>query len=103
MAKRSLSVTLAMLTRENIPAKARVERDRSRPRVRVEVGDPRKTAGFRTLTFGGRDLGMAADWMVERAIRLYPRSCIAGVWRMVAQAEEMAQRIRSGATPPYEL
>jgi len=103
MSKRSLSITVAMLRREDLPVNVSVERNRAGLRVRVQVGDPDSADRFRTLTFDGRDLPMAAEWALDRAIRLYPKSCIATVWRVVRDAEEMAKRIRAGATPPYEI
>lgn len=103
MSKRSLSLTVAMLRRENLPVGVSVNRSRAGMRVRVQVGEPDTPDRFRTLTFDGRDLPMAADWAVDRAIRLYPKSCIAAVWRVVRDAEEMAQRIRAGAIPPHEI
>lgn len=103
MSKRSLSISVAMLRREDLPVGVSVDRTRTGLRVRVQVGDPDSADRFRTLTFDGRDLPMAADWAVDRAIRLYPKSCIAAVWRVVREAEEMVTRIKSGATPPYEI
>lgn len=103
MSKRSLSISVAMLRREDLPVGVSVDRKRAGLRVRVQVGDPDTADRFRTLTFDGKDLPMAADWAIDRAIRLYPKSCIAAVWRVVRDAEEMVKRIRAGATPPYEI
>jgi hypothetical protein len=86
MSRRSLSIAVAMLRREGLPVGVSVDRRRPALRVRVQVGDPHSADRFRTLTFDGRDLPMAADWAVDRAIRLYPKSCIAALWRVVRDA-----------------
>jgi hypothetical protein len=103
MPKRSLSLTLAMLRRENLPVSAFVDHDRVRPRVRVKIGEATERGRSRTVTFDYKDLPRAADWTVERAIRLYPKSCIAAVWKTVRDAEASARRTIAGSAPPHEV
>jgi hypothetical protein len=58
-------------------------------RVEVWLGDVDK--GLCDLaTFGLDELGKAADWLAEKALRYYPRSDFAKVWKAISEARAAA-------------
>ena len=79
---RNLSIMLRTLNASRINASARIT---AHGRVEVWLGDP--NSGLRDAAFFGLDrLSEAAEWLAVNALKYYPRSDFAKVWKVVTDA-----------------
>ena len=83
---RNLSIMLRTLNASRINAAARIT---AHGRVEVWLGDPQN--GLRDLAFFGLDrLSEAAEWLAANALKHYPQSDFAKVWKVVTDAAAVA-------------
>lgn len=83
---RNLSIMLRTLNASRINAAARIT---AHGRVEVWLGDP--ASGLRDVSFFGLDrLSEAAEWLAANALKYYPQSDFAKVWKVVTEAAVLA-------------
>jgi hypothetical protein len=83
---RNLSIMLRTLNASRINAAARIT---AHSRVEVWIGDPKN--GLRDLAFFSLErLGDAAEWLAASALKHYPQSDFAKVWKVVGDAAAAA-------------
>ena len=82
MERRSLYATLKMLHADLIGIDARL----AHGTLHVSIAGPDPTAPAWAKSFAATEMPRAADWLVDRAVSLYPNSALAKVRRLVAEA-----------------